>query len=317
MLGFDNNFAVHSIGRGGGIAIMWKGRVACRVGNVSNNHIDVEILEKNIPKWRLTCFYGYPERSRRRESWDFLMSLAGDFNDLLHAVDKMGKNAHPQYLMDGFRRALEDRNLIELDLEGCQFTWEKSKGTSNWVRERLDRAFADASWWHKFPLCKLSVIHSVVSDHDPLCLELCNTTFSRKKFRFKFENIWLKEPNFHADVSSFWQKLPASHILSKLVAVSDFMAKWGYKIFHKFRDKVKLQKKRIDDLVNRSDEEGVAKYFVEKEKLNELLCQEETYWKQRAKMFWLAEGDSNSKIFHAKATSRKRLNHIPYLIDDA
>lgn len=27
---------------------------------------------------------------------------------------------------------------------GGDFSWEKSKGTNNWVRERLDRAFADA-----------------------------------------------------------------------------------------------------------------------------------------------------------------------------
>lgn len=218
--------------------------------------------------------------------------------------------------MDGFRQAVEDCNLVELNLEGGQYTWEKSKGTKNWVRERLDNAFADASWWQKFPLCKLSVTHTVISDHDPLCLELCNTTFSRKQSRFRFENIWLKEPNFHAEVSSHWRTLPASHILPKLVTISDFMAKWGHKFFHKFRDKVKIQKRIIEGLMNRNDTAGIAKYFVEKEKLHELLCQEETYWKQRAKTFWLAEGDENSKFFHAQATTRKRLNHIPHLVNN-
>lgn len=168
-----------------------------------------------------------------------------------------------------------------------------------------------------FPLCKLYVTHTVTSDHDPLCLELCNTTFSRKHFRFRFENIWLKEPNFQAEVSSFWYNLPPSHILPKSLATSDFMANWGHKFFYKFRDKVKIQKKIIEGLNNRNDVAGIAEYFVEKEKLHELLCQEETYRKQRAKTFWLAEGDANSKFFHAQATSRKRLNHIPHLVNDA
>lgn len=45
--------------------------------------------------------------------------------------------------------------------------------------------------------------------------------------------------------------------------------------------------------------EGVTKYFEEKEKLNELLLQEEIYLKLRVKVFWLAEGDLNLKFFHA------------------
>lgn len=133
---------------------------------------------------------------------------------------------------------------------------------------------------------------------------------------FKFENVWLLEPNFHADVVGYWNNLPVSHLLPKLVSVSEYMAKWGFKFFHKFREKVKLQKQKLDELVNKTDDEGLAKYFLEKEKLEELLCQEELYWKQRAKMFWLAEGDQNSNFFHAKATSRKILNYISYLIDD-
>lgn len=45
--------------------------------------------------------------------------------------------------MDGFRLAIEDCGLTEVDLVGGEFTWEKSKGSPNWVRERLDRAFAN------------------------------------------------------------------------------------------------------------------------------------------------------------------------------
>ena len=65
--------------------------------------------------------------------------------------------------------------------------------------------------------------------------------------------------------------------------------------------------------VNRDDEEGVKRYFEEKECLNELMKQEETYWKQRAKAFWLTEGDTNSKFFHAQASARKKSNRIEQL----
>lgn len=139
---------------------------------------------------------------------------------MLYASDKKGKNKHPQSLLDGFRNAIEDSLLIELDLKGGDFTWEKGKGTASWIREKLDRCFATSSWWSKFPLCTLTVLHAIVSDHEPLKLELMNTSIPKKQFRFRFENTWLKESSFHKVVSDFWQTLPAIHLLPKLLSVS-------------------------------------------------------------------------------------------------
>lgn len=179
---FAHYFAVDSIGTAGGLAILWKNHISCTVVDSSMNYIDVIMLENNVQSWWCSCFYGIPERSRRRESWNIIRSLStrshlpwfifGDFNDMLLSTDKKGVHPHPQYLLNGFRSAIEDCSLLELDLVGGKFTWEKSKGTPEWVRERLDRAFATANWWNKFPLCKLSVSHSIHSDQIPFLLNL-------------------------------------------------------------------------------------------------------------------------------------------------
>lgn len=91
------------------------------------------------------------------------------------------------------------------------------------------------------------------------------------------------------------------------------MAKWGRVFFHKFRDKIKNQKNVIEGLKDREDDDGIQQYFEEKEKLNDILCHEELYWKQRAKTFWLEEGDTNSKFFHAAASTRKK-KQITFLL---
>lgn len=147
--GFPNFFSVDRQGRGGGIAVLWKHTMACEIFESSSNHIDILVSQNNVVSWRLTCYYGFPERERRAEAWDFLRLLAtksplpwcifGDFNDLLSNDDKKGKHLHPQNLLSGFKKAIDDCNLIEVDLSGWAFTWEKSKGTQDWVRERLDR----------------------------------------------------------------------------------------------------------------------------------------------------------------------------------
>lgn len=178
----------------------------------------------------------------------------GDFNDLLYKADKKGNHDHPELLMRGFRDALDSSMLSDLELHGGQFTWEKGRGTRDWVQERLDRAFATMSWWSLFPLCKLSVVTTVVSDHDALFLEFLSVAIPKKKFRFRFENTWLKEPSFNKDVSECWENLPVTDLLPKLMSVSRYMEKWGRNFFNKFKEKVRKQKELLDSLREKSDE---------------------------------------------------------------
>ncbi|XP_061993303.1 uncharacterized protein LOC133711154 [Rosa rugosa] len=52
------------------------------------------------------------------------------------------------------------------------------------------------------------------------------------------------------------------------------------------------------------------------DKLHVLLSEEEAFWRQRAKVQWLKEGDSNTCFFHLKAANRKRKNVIHGLYDE-
>ncbi|XP_074341816.1 uncharacterized protein LOC141679207 [Apium graveolens] len=323
--GFDNYWSVDSVGRGGELALLWDHKVECLIVDVSSNFIDVLILNNNVHCWRLTGFYGFPDRARRRESWELIKTLSnksslpwclmGDFNDMLSEGDKSGMHKHPQSLLDGFCSTIEECGLIELDLLGGKYTWENSRGKKEWVWEQLDRAFAVASWWQKFPLCMLKVHHTVYSDHDPVHLDLLSVDHLKKKFRFRFENTWLKEESFHEEVSGYWKNLPPTQFLPKLLDLSKFMEKWGRRFFNKFREKIRRQKEVLE-LYEACDNDSVTKrYFEEKKKLEELLIHEEAYWKQRAKSFWLLDGDSNSKFFHAFAITRKKKSSISQLKD--
>ena len=100
------------MGRGGGLVALWQSSCDCELVNFSNNHIDWLIYAPERENWRLTCYNGYPESSRRRDACDFLCSLAnqsstpwcilGDFNDLLSSLDKHGPHPHPEWLLQGF-----------------------------------------------------------------------------------------------------------------------------------------------------------------------------------------------------------------------
>lgn len=106
----------------------------------------------------------------------------------------------------------------------------------------------------------------------------------RKKIRFRFENIWLKEPNFVADMTEAWDNIPPMYLIPKLIQVSSFMARCGRTFFHKFRYKVKERKCILDQLCELTDEDSVGKYLDAKDTSKSLLAQEESYWKQKAKV---------------------------------
>lgn len=92
------------------------------------------------------------------------------------------------------------------------------------------------------------------------------------------------------------------------------MSRWGKTFFNKFREKVKMNKAKLNKLVDCCDARSVHEYLDEKKQLNLLLFNEETYWKERAKLFWLQDGDENTKLFHSFASARKKANKISFLL---
>lgn len=133
-------------GHGGGLALLWMTDGGVQVMDSCSNYIDFEVFHDEVGKWRCTGIYGYPERQRRREAWDMIRNLAerssipwciiGDFNDMLYAHEKRGGRPHPRGLLQGFSDLIIGCGLMDLGFEGEKYTWEKFRGTNEWIQER-------------------------------------------------------------------------------------------------------------------------------------------------------------------------------------
>lgn len=62
-MGFEGMFAVLGNHSGGGIALLWREQHMAKLLAYSSNFIDVMVSTHGMLDWRLTGFFGYPERS--------------------------------------------------------------------------------------------------------------------------------------------------------------------------------------------------------------------------------------------------------------
>ncbi|GAU47702.1 hypothetical protein TSUD_190310 [Trifolium subterraneum] len=287
--------AIDVEGISGGLAVFWKDSSKCRVLNYTRNFNNILVEDEQWGEWRLTCYYGYPERSRRRAAWDLLRALGnmssipwciiGDFNDLLSQADKKGIHPHPNGLCMGFRQAVSDCDLTDIPIEGHQFTWIKSRGTPHVIEERLDRAMASTSWLQLFPQVRLTNLLASHSDHSPILLQ------------------WLG-----------WRE--NLEVVDRVTRCANKLQRWGKKKRIRFKEDIDECVRRMNELRGNQDEEGNIQYQELSEMHATLLIQEEGYWKQRAKMHWLQEGDMNTRFFHMLATVRSKKKKVTKLIAD-
>ncbi|XP_074351201.1 uncharacterized protein LOC141690330 [Apium graveolens] len=298
-LQFDGLISVDAIGKSGGLAFLWRYKDQAQLRSVSQNHIDMEITMDGKDRWRLTGIYGEPDRNQRRKTWNLLRTLARDSNlpwcaieDLNNVVaqeDKTGGAPYPGWLIEGFNEVLVETELIDMDLVGHQFTWEKGRGTDSWTEVRLDRALTTVAWLNLFPLAKLYNLEVSASDHSP---------------------ILLTPEGSNMQVTESWGIESSDDIQKKVKTCGEKLYQWGKEITSRFGDRIKNCKKKMQMLRKCRDAESVRRYNDIKAELFLILEQKEIFWRQRSKQLWLHSGDKNSKYFHAAASVRRRNNQI-------
>lgn len=85
-----------------------------------------------------------------------------------------------------------------------------------------------------------------------------------------------------------------------------------------------FRKKKLEHLFNRLQNirESQEQYVCGNEikliegQIDEILLEEEIYWRQRSRAVWLQERDKNTRFFHLKASNRKKKNTIEGLLNE-
>ncbi|KAK3192990.1 hypothetical protein Dsin_024300 [Dipteronia sinensis] len=292
-LGYSSKLVVNSIGRSGGLCIFWDESIDVTLLTFSQEHIDVMIKEKDRQQWRFTGFYGHPDRNQKHHSWTRLAGMSclpwvcmGDFNEVLSDDEKLGGSYKRWREMSDFREALEDANLEDMGFIGAKFTWSNKRDGASSVLERLDRGLCNKGFRLICPRFVIRHMEFWGSDHRPLVIECPDAANMynqvKRGRRFFFEECWTEDTECKEIVDS---NLYVKREALRKACNMDVPIPW--------KD-IKVLESRLD----------------------EVLETEERYWKQRAKVHWLQQGDRNTRFFHSTASARRARNRIHGLIDE-
>lgn len=95
------NDTFRTVGKSGGLCLLWKNGVNVTIQNYSRRHINAGVVsEVGGVEWKLTCFYGNPEVTKRKEAWALLRYLShlssipwlciGNFNEIINLSEQRG-----------------------------------------------------------------------------------------------------------------------------------------------------------------------------------------------------------------------------------
>lgn len=241
----------------------------------------------------------------------------GDFNEILRGDENEGGVPRCDKNMDDFRICIDNCDVVDLGYRGSCFTWCRGKNPATFVRERLDRFLANPQWVSLFPNSKVRHFPIYSFNHAPILLN--TECYKRDEIHhklFRFETFWLSNDNCREVVTNAWDELMGSTVDAKLENCANALKHWAVKTFGKIKNMIKTTERKLAKAQKQSpDANMIAACETMTSDLDKLHRMEEAYWHMRSRVNELKDGDSNTKYFHHKASSRKKRNLIRGLED--
>ncbi|KAH7848199.1 hypothetical protein Vadar_021663 [Vaccinium darrowii] len=317
------------MGIAGGLAVLWKRDLNVRFIRSSSFFIEIEIKDGDTDHaWRLINLYASSSDSVRKVQWEELIRYRqqcsedwvvwGDFNDVLWADEKQGGRNREAWSLKAVRDFVTKLEAVDLGFSGYPFTWANRRGGNGLIKERLDRALASPGWRIRYDRALVQNLFAVGSDHAALLVDTNPPKFSGHR-QFRFDNRWTDYPGCKDVVCGGWQRhFPGSkmfNVFNKVRSTRKELRAWSKEQKFNARKRINELQGQLKEIGEDREHGDTGKIRELEKELGEAWVQEEKYWRQKARISWMVEGDRNTAFFHAKVTQRRRKNAIAGIQD--
>lgn len=190
---------------------------------------------------------------------------------------------------------------------------------------RLDRFLLSDEWIQEWGVVAQWALNRDVSDHCPIVLKDGCQNWGPKPFRFF--NCRLDHQGFKKLVESAWLNFSffgwkAFVLKEKLKSLKSILKNWNSQVFGNVENNLKKLEMEISSLDSRAELVGLSEeeVILRRSKFVELwgaLKAKQSILRQKSRVQWPREGDSNSSFFHACLAIRRRRNQlVAVLVDD-
>jgi len=170
---YNDAFVVPSIGQSGGLWLIWSDEVDVSI--VGHHHHYIFALCTNKAshlQYGLVCVYGDPHHRQSSVIWNRVLHFVnlnanlpilcmGDFNDIMHASEKLGPYAADVARISEFCGFIKQCGFFDLGYSGPAYTWTNKRFSSVHTYQRIDRCLGNAEWCLAFPstaICHLPIM---------------------------------------------------------------------------------------------------------------------------------------------------------------
>lgn len=162
--------------------------------------------------FNISMVYGFSKEGDRKESWRSLGSLKedvpwvilGDFNEILHMDDRIGRKALQTPSAD-FLQWVSNCGLEDVRFTGCRYTWTNKQDSENRIWSKIDRVLANSLWLDSFEGAETLFLEEGYFDHTPAVLRLLPRKECGKKL-FKYFLMWSSHPRFLQNIQECWNE---------------------------------------------------------------------------------------------------------------
>ncbi|GAV91001.1 hypothetical protein CFOL_v3_34401 [Cephalotus follicularis] len=223
--------------------------------------------------------------------------------------------------MQEFNNAIMKAELEDLRGAGFHFTWNNMRVGIGAISKKLDRALGNWNWFKMMGDTYAQYHPPGISDHSPVSIQLRQMQPYRGR-PFKFLNFWAESDNFFHTVKQEWDKTysgsPLIAIHKKLKSLKGLLKKFCTRPNSRAKElRLNLYSVQQEMMNGAVDLSMVERERQLRQEVRRAARSEEAFFKQKSRIQWLKEGDSNSAYFHGMVKIRQSKNHIVMIRNEA